>query len=202
MYGICECAWALVELCVGVHSPVEGWYGPLRLEFIVVGSSTGMSKVRGLGSNSQSVQVCEHLLPSGIGIAMRIVGLRFQREVRIKDVDVGQGSRAVCLPLLQACLACRSNDLRVMRVSAVSFPCTLRVDHHREASTGRRGAIAGPVRCPLRLRRRRICNHLSSSAGVWTKVRYQCSEAGCKPWVLYDRVDRVSVHRSEVARRV
>ena len=52
MYGICGCAWALVELCVGVHSPVEEWYGPLGLDFIVVGSSTGMSKVRGLGPNS------------------------------------------------------------------------------------------------------------------------------------------------------
>ena len=51
VYGICGCAGTLVEPCVGVSSPVEGWYDPLRLEFIVVGSSTGMSKVRGLGSN-------------------------------------------------------------------------------------------------------------------------------------------------------
>ena len=100
MYGICECAWTLVELCVGVRSPVEGWYGPLRLEIIVVGSSTGMSKVRGLGPNSQSVEVCEHLLSSSIGIAMRIVGSRLQGETRIENVDVGQGGRAISLPLL------------------------------------------------------------------------------------------------------
>ena len=87
-----------------------------------------------------------------------------------------------------------------MGIPAVCFTGTLRVDHHREASTGWRGAITGPVWCPLRLRRRGICNHLSRSAGIWTKVRYQCSEAGRKSWVLYDRVDRVSVHRSEVAR--
>ena len=72
----------------------------MRLVFIVVGRETGMSKVHGLGSTSQGVQVCKYFLPSGIGVAVCGVGLQLQREVGIKNVDVRQGGGAVCLPLL------------------------------------------------------------------------------------------------------
>ena len=59
-----------------------------------------MSEVRGLGLNSQSVKVCQHLLPGHISVPMRIVGLRLQGEMSIENVDVRQGEGAIRLPLL------------------------------------------------------------------------------------------------------